>query len=500
MLNKIKLACELYSKNNAFNIDSRFYTYYEFASHLSAVNNFVREYLGKEEKLIGVVTRESPSLRTYSAIYGVWFSGRGFVPVNPANPYDRNTAEIKHSGIKTILCDGIDDSVKKLSDACGLEIVDISGLQSDKINLELPEVNDSDIAYLLYTSGSTGTPKGVPVSRINLNSFIDSFFQLNYKVDQNDRFLQMFDLTFDFSIVCYTVPLCIGACVYNVPAHGVKYANVFNVLEQDKITFACMVPSMLSYLRPYFEDIKLEHLKYSLFCGEALYEEIASEWSKCLPNSEIINAYGPTEATVFCSTYNFKKSAANKYYNGILAIGMPLNSTDTIIIDHKLNPLPPGIKGEICLTGDQVIGGYWNNGVKNKQSFFKLDFKGKERIFYRTGDLGILDSEGDIFFLGRIDNQIKIQGFRIELTEIEFRTREFTGLSNVAAVVHPNKVGHMQIHLIIENYSGDTAEVEKFLKSKLPQYMLPASIVTVAEFPLNKNGKTDRRKLLKLIP
>jgi acyl-CoA synthetase (AMP-forming)/AMP-acid ligase II len=261
-----------------------------------------------------------------------------------------------------------------------------------------------------------------------------------------------------------------------------------------------MVPSVLAYLRPYFEEIKLDKLKYTLFCGEALYSDLAGEWSDCMPNGSIINTYGPTEATVFCTYRVFDRDFLNsKSFNGSVTLGIPMKNVDAIVVSDNLEILPQGEKGELCLAGKQLTPGYWNDPARNRQTFFKVRRDGKETIFYKSGDLAFFDKENDIMFCGRNDSQIKIQGFRIELGEIEFHAREFTKLSNVAAVAFQNKTGTMQIHLFLENYTEDITKVLEYLKDKIPNYMLPSSVSNVSTFPLNVNGKVDRKELSKTL-
>ena len=309
----------------------------------------------------------------------------------------------------------------------------------------------------------------------------------------------MFDLTFDLSLMCYIAPLCIGACVYPIPLEGIKYTHIYNVMDDEQITFTLMVPSILSYLRPYFEEINFEKVKYSLFCGEALYEDISKEWQKCVPNALVQNVYGPTEATIFCLTYDLSREPDKiKSVNGIVCIGKPMMNMDAIVVNEHNNPLAKGKKGELCLTGNQLTSGYWKNPEKNKEAFFTLTIDGSEKTFYRTGDLALQDEDGDFIFSGRIDNQVKIQGFRVELSEIEHHARAFAKQNQVAAVAYTNKIGNQQIHLFVEDYSGNIEEMENYLKVKLPQYMVPSSISTMKLFPLNVNGKVDR-KALKLL-
>ena len=498
MLEKISETFFRYPNRNAFCINREYYTYYTFAKLVSKIRNYIQLNLDSSEKLIGVIANPESDIETYGAIYGALYSGRGYIPVNPTNPKNRNIEILKQTGIKTILCKRTNEKIKDLAHKLKIDIIEICSLPETPINIELPNVNENEIAYILFTSGSTGTPKGVPISRKNLDSFIRAFYNLNLNVNENDRFLQMFELTFDFSVVCYTIPLCLGACIYTVPNEGIKFANIFTTLEENEITFACLVPTVLNYLKPYLEEIKLDKMKYSLFCGEILYADIVKEWSNCTPNAKIINAYGPTEATVFCMTYNWDNKTSNKTFNGSVAIGQPMENISAIVIDENLNKIKLGAKGELCLSGNQLTTGYLNDLKKNDQSFFTFNIDGKEKIFYRTGDLAFIDKEGDFLFAGRKDNQIKIQGFRIELDEIEHFAREFVKAINVKAISSVDKRGVTQIHLFVENYSRDTEDIQRYLKTKIPEYMIPSSITNIKAFPLNGNGKVDKKKLISL--
>ncbi len=501
MLEKIHQSYIKFANRNAFYINGVYYSYEQFAQLVSKIRNYIEINCSGSEKLVGIIAKQSPEIETYAAIYGCLFSGRGYVPINPANPLSRNSSILEQTGIKTIFCKKKDDLITEIASTNNVKIVSVDELPTAKINLQPPIVDENEIAYLLFTSGSTGIPKGVPITRKNLNSFVDAFLRLGYNVNENDRFLQMFELTFDFSVVCYTVPLCVGACIYTLPAEGVKFANVYMALEENEITFACMVPSVLSYLTPYFDEIKLEKMRYSLFCGETLLDQIAQGWSKCTPNAKIINAYGPTEATVFCLVYEWNsENSPIKTFNGGVCIGKPMENMGAIIVDEnsKIITNKSTEKGELCLSGKQLTPGYWNNDDKNSKTFFRTILNGEEEIFYRTGDLAFQDEDGDFFFAGRIDNQIKIQGFRIELGEIEHFAREFIKGGNVAAVGYQNSFGNMQIHLFVENYNGTSLEIEEHLKLKIPEYMVPSYISIIPSFPLNENGKIDRKKLISM--
>ena len=493
MLNQIARSCKKYPDRSAFFIEGQYYSYRQFAQIVSNIRKLLQSKYASE-KLIGFITNDD--IETYSSVFGILYSGRGFVPINPKNPSERNLAVIEQSDIKVILTSKYDSEIQKLVGSNNIDIVATNELTAAEIDISIPRISENDIAYILFTSGSTGVPKGVPLTRKNLYSFIDAFFAYGYNINEEDRCLQMFDMTFDLSLMSYIIPLCKGACVYTVPPGGIKYAYVYNLLEEQKITVALMVPSIISYLRPYFNEIKLPQMRYSMFCGEALFEDIAKEWMECVPNALVQNVYGPTEATIFCSIYDLNRDKTKiKSFNGVLSIGKAMNNMGLQVVNENGEEVEVGEKGELCLYGAQLTPGYWKNPQKNKQAFFRKNIDGNDTTLYRTGDLVYLDGERDYLYCGRIDHQVKIDGFRVELGEIEHYTREFTQVSNVAAVAIKNNIGNNEIILFVEKYAGSIIDIENFLKSKLPNYMIPSDTFVLDIFPLNVNGKIDRKAL-----
>lgn len=485
---------ENFSNKTAFHINNNDFSYGELAQFLSNIRNYIKKVKENGEELIGIADYDD--IYTYASIYAALFAGLGYVPLNPENPVDRNKSIIEQAGLKTLLTCKIDEDIEKIVASTGIKSVETTTLPESKIDLSVIEIDENKIAYILFTSGSTGVPKGVPITRKNLAALLDAFYTHGYKIDENDRFLQMFDLTFDFSVICYMAPPYCGASIYTVPKKGIKFANVYSILEEKNISFACMVPSILAYLRPYFEEISLPSIKYTLFCGEALYEDLCKEWLQCIPKGTIINAYGPTEATVFCMLYDWDHNLENqKTHNGILTIGKSMKNMGSVVVDEDSKAAPVGVKGELCLYGEQVTPGYWKDEQKNKEAFFELEMDGKEQKLYRTGDLAAIDNEGDFFYHGRKDFQVKIQGFRVELSEIEHHARTFCNIMNVVVIPHQNSTGSTLLHLFIENYKGKTEDIVAYMETKVPYYMVPNGISTIPVFPLNQNGKIDRKKL-----
>jgi D-alanine--poly(phosphoribitol) ligase subunit 1 len=493
---EIRKACINLKERNAFCINDQYYTFGDLSACITVQRAFIEKH-ARDEKFIGIVTNND--IETYSSILAIWFSGKAYVPINPNNPVSRNQNIIEQLEINTVLSSQPD--MVLFPDQNSVHITDTRGLPSAEINLDLPEIFPDDVMFVLFTSGSTGIPKGVPINRRNLNAYVTSFYNIGFQIDENDRFLQMIDLSFDVSVQNYVLPLVKGSCVYTVAPGGRSSFNAYKVLDTYGITFAKMVPSTLNILRPYFDSIRLNSLRYSLFSGEALKTELIQEWAGCVPNASIQNHYGPTEGTIDVLYHTWThESFEKKSYNGVISIGKPFGDTIAIIIDENEEEVPRGEKGELCIASSQLTAGYIKNPLKNREAFFNRDIQGRETVrFYRTGDIVFMDEDGDYFFAGRKDHQVKTPGgFRVELGEIEYQAQKGFPGKNFVAVSLEDQLGLSQIHLCMENYH-DTKEVHNYLKDSLPDYMVPIRIHSFDKLPLNTNGKVDRIRLKELI-
>jgi amino acid adenylation domain-containing protein len=477
--------------NPAIVVDDRSYTYGEFNGLCSAMCALFKAHDIKKGDRVGIFIEDN--IYTYASLVGILSCGACYVPLNYHNPIERNMGIIADAGIKVLLYTDKEEKARELCASPGTECRPLSNrVIPDTGKLDPVEQMNGDLCYLLFTSGTTGKPKGVPIYYRNLSAFLDMMLESGrYEFDRNDRFLQMFELTFDLSIFSFLVPMSVGASFYPIPRKGIAYLEVADILEVREITVALMVPSVINYLKPYFGEIHLPKIKYSLFCGEALYHEPLSNWAKCVPYAKIENLYGPTEATIFCLRYEWQRGESpHPQGKGIVPIGSPMEGMDAF----KINENSLDEEGELCLSGEQVTLGYWNNPSKTAEAFGTTK-NGKK--YYRTGDLCQVDQAGNFLYLGRIDNQVKIDGHRVELEEIEFQTRVFCGDHQVIAAVNTSEAGTLYVLLFIESEKKLKKGLEEHLKKHLPAYMIPKEIITVSLFPLNSNGKTDRKAVMK---
>lgn len=479
-----------HGSRQAFCINGRFYSYMELGEHISKIRKAIQQQRPVTGR-IGLVTNDD--IETYASIYAVWLEGLAYVPLHHQQPKERSLEVISQAEVDLVL-----NSITS-ADYFHQRTLFTSGLSFDNLYLEPHPVQDTDLAYILFTSGSTGKPKGVPLMRKNLAAFMNSFMQAGFSVTAEDRCLQCFDLTFDVSVQSFIVPLSYGACAYTIPHDQIKYSYVYGLMEDHQLTFAVMAPSMIRYLRPYFGEIDVPSMRYCILTAEASPLDMVNEWAACIPNATIFDFYGPTEATIYCTYYTYKRGGPNKELNGMLSIGKPMAGVDAVITDESRKLLGLNEKGELCIAGDQLTPGYWNNPEKNAESFFEMDYHGEKRRFYKTGDLCYMDDEGDIMYSGRLDFQVKIQGYRIELGEIEHHARESNGKRNAIALPSQNASGNTEIVLFLEGADTDIAAVTDHLRSRLPAYMMPAKYLVQELFPLNTNGKIDRVALKKMI-
>lgn len=490
LFNQLEQSLTQNAAKNAFCFNGHYYSYFDLSQVTSNIRKLITNNIPQNEKVIAILANDD--IETYASILALWFEGKSYVPLNPDTPLERNKNIIHQAEIKYILDSS---SISIINDLINIKT---SQTENTNLNIKPAPTDDSELAYILFTSGTTGTPKGVPINRQNLSSIIDGVIDMNIQIDSNDRCLQMSQLTFDVSITSFLYPLLFGACVYTIPVGKIKFSYIYELLEEKKLTVATLVPSILNYFRQYFEEMNFPLLKYCLITAEALPTNLVDEWSACIPNARILNLYGPTENTVWSTFYEYNRKGTNKSHNGILSIGKKLKDTELIIIDSNNDQLPAGHKGELCLCGNQLTNGYWKNDEKNLESFFIHNFNNMETKFYKTGDLVQMDTDGDILYMGRIDFQAKIQGFRVELSEIDFHCKAFSNKLNVVALAAINSTSNTEIWLVIEGPEFDTKELILYLKQKLPPYMIPSKIYFINEFPINMNDKIDRNMLLKL--
>lgn len=483
LLNHLYQTFQCHSSFNFLCDDEEFYTYGDLLDSMGKIRRYIRESIAVEQKTVGIVA--GTDINTYAAIFALWFEGKAYVPLLPTAPEDRNRAVVREASLTHVL------SSSQFKQNLPAVVVDTNTLPGDSLQEKPVEYDPSRIAYILFTSGTTGLPKGVQISLGNLSAFIDAMIDLGHEIHDTDRVLQMFELTFDFSVVSYVLPSYGGACIYTIPEGEVKFNYALDLLEEHHLTVLFLVPSVITYLQMYFDDIDEQETRLCSFCGEALTLDITNRWQKCIPNARIINFYGPTEDTVFCSFYDVN-ATNQKNLNDVISVGKAMKNGDMFILNENNEEAKPEERGELCLAGPQLSPGYWNNPEKNAESFF--EHKGKR--FYKTGDLCYMDADGDIMYVGRMDFQAKIQGFRVELSEIEHYATEFFGSEHHSlCVAFTNKIGNTEIGMAVEGKEFDTAPALEYIKSKLPPYEVPTKVLFFERFPLNNNGKLDRKKI-----
>lgn len=492
ILHPIINSIQQFSARNAFCINEEHFTYTQLGQCISKVRTAIQQCKYKSTN-VGLVINDD--LESYASIIALWLEGDCYVPLHPDWPLERCMDICEQVELDLVL-----DSSKK-SRYEGIQVLHLSELEYEKDCLQPKEgVSDEELAYILFTSGSTGKPKGVMLMRKNVATFMDSFWKTGIEITEDDRCLQAFDLTFDVSVQSYLVALTKGACCYTIPYGQIKYIYASGLIEDHKLTFGAMAPSMLRYLKPYFEEIDATSLKACILTAEACPLNLMEDWYQCATNTELYDFYGPTECTIYCTYYKLTKGGNNKTLNGIISIGKPLANCVGLILDENGNELPAGEKGELCIAGDQVTKGYWKNEEKNASSFFYKEVGGKDMRFYHTGDLCYKDKDGDIMYSGRLDHQAKIQGFRVEMGEIEYHAREYLGGgTNVVCLAFDNKDALTEIAMFIESKEFNLDEMLAYMRTKMPSYMIPTRLFFIPEFQLNMNGKIDKNILKSLI-
>ncbi len=457
------------------------------------------------------------SVEAYVAVLGILAAGKGYVPLQPGFPVDRTIRMLDLSGADTLVVApeaagkiaevlrGIDRPIRvipigftevtKLRASCGdREIVELTDAERSE------SAQRSSIAYLLFTSGSTGLPKGVPIRHSNAISYF-SYMLNRYELREEDRFSQTFDMTFDLSVhdlfLCWAVGACLCPLTHTALLAPAKFIRNRRLTVWFSVPSVAMVMHRLRQLVPgAFPDLRV-----SLFCGEALSASLAAAWQAAAPNSIVENLYGPTEATIAISHYRWMPGDEDRQFpNGVVPIGTIFDSQRGCIRGEDGRAAPVGQTGELCLGGSQLTTGYWNNPEQTARAFIAIPDSGEDR-WYRTGDVARVGDDGILVYLGRIDNQVQVMGYRVELQEVEHALREAVGTEMAVAIPWPIEGGRADA--IYGVCSGgeitDAQTVKKRCAGKLPNYMVPLDVFWIADMPVNANGKIDRLTVAKWV-
>jgi len=438
-----------------------------------------------ESKVIGVMLDNS--IETIIGILAILKSGCAYVPIDPKYPEERKEYILNDCGIQIILTNTL--FINKLKNDYLMINLEEEELYSGKSVFTCKKVHQKDTAYIIYTSGSTGKPKGVEISHKNLLNYLGGGLSY-YALSEPFVFPFYSSISFDLTVTSIFLPLLSGGkiIVYQEDDFEIAFENIF---KENKVNSIKLTPSHLKILKDM--NYSSDNIKQFIVGGEDLKAELAgSIFDKFNKDVKMYNEYGPTEATVGCAIYQF-----NPEYDksGSLSIGKPITNTQILIIDEKNRMLPIGAVGEICISGESVAKGYYKNVEKTSQKFLRNPYDIKQRM-YRSGDLGRWRFNGQLEYLGRIDNQVKIRGFRIELDEISSAIKNYSEIIDAIAVCRDFQNNEKGIFAyFVSDAEIDIIELNKYLRNLLPYYMIPVSYQQIERIPLTINGKIDEGKL-----
>ncbi len=491
-------------------VDERRFSYEELAGLARRISGWLNR---APTTTVGILA--SRSIEMYAGVLGTLWSGAAYVPINPTIPEDRLLRILQTTQMDALIADraGAALLTERVLEAAPRRILLGENAQpgaggaaerSFEMRMALADegpkqpavVAEDALAYILFTSGTTGTPKGVMIEAGSVAEFL-AVAQDRCAFRSTDRFSQLSEMTFDASVLDLYSAWGVGAAVYVVPAAQIMAPAKF--IREHELTIWFAVPStgVIMERMKMLKPGAFPSLRISIFAGEALPLAMALAWQKAAPNSVIENFYGPTEITVDCIAQRLEDPPTVTRNRGTLAIGRPFPGIQAGIVDEELQFLPPEQDGELVVSGRQVARGYVADAALTAERFPTLD----GQRWYRTGDLAYRDPSGVFHHLGRIDNQVKVLGNRVELEEVEAHLREITGTGAVAAVAWPREgdraTGIVAFHCA-PGLSRDRIRDE--MKKRVPSYMVPARIHELEAMPMSSgSGKVDRKALIRML-
>ncbi|MFI0479689.1 AMP-binding protein [Actinomadura sp. 9N215] len=444
------------------------------------------------------------SEESYIGLLAVLMSGAAVILLNPASPAARNADLARRAELDALVVDATGlPHVSAIAETLPSLIVvapriarptaytgkawigprDTAPVPRDR----LPRPAYHDTAYVLFTSGSTGRPKGVPITHANIDHFL-SVNHDRYRLGHVDRVSQTFEQTFDVAMM--NLFLAWGSGALLCPASGRDRLQPVSFINTRNITVWSSVPGAISFAlsQGMLPHSCMNALKWSFFAGEKLHREHVEAWQAAAPNSIVENLYGPTEATITCTAYRWDPAlSAAHCINGAVPIGLPSPG----LLHHVLRGSTDAPYGELCVSGPQMFGGYLD-----PSDDIGRFIRHEGRRWFRTGDLVQTDPEAGLVFLGRVDDQVKVRGHRVEPGEVEAVFRELHRVDEAVAVL-PSPGDDS----LVMFYSGAVVAEEPArsqLRDRVPEYMVPARIIRLPRIPRSAHGKVDRARLRNL--
>ncbi len=466
-------------------------TYIEFNERINQLANYLTENNVNKNSFVALLFERS--FEMVISIYAVNKSGAAYLPIAPEQPSERINYIIEDANVDIVLTHKnfdkniINENIKVIN-------VDLHKEKIDKESKEYKsEILIKNLAYCIYTSGSTGKPKGTLLHHKGLSNRI-IWMKEKLKTNQREIFIQKTPYTFDVSVWEFFLPLTIGAKLVIAKPEGHKDPFYLKeIITEKNVTIIHFVPSMLKVFLETPDIEKCKSLRNVVCSGEALSVNLQNKFFR-LFTSSLYNFYGPTEATVDV-TYWESDNSLNLQY---VPIGKAIANTKIYVLDNFLNPLPVGVAGELYIAGVNLAYGYLNKPDLTAEKFIPNPFSEKpgERL-YKTGDLVKTLPDGNIVFLNRIDNQVKLRGLRIELGEIEFVLKNIDFIKDALVSVYKENQNEFLVAYVITNYNAEnkTEKIKNVISKTLPDYMVPATFIYLEEFPLTSSGKINRKVL-----
>jgi amino acid adenylation domain-containing protein len=479
--------------------DERQITYADLNDRANRLAKLLRQMGVGPESLVGIFMEHSPELIV--SILSVFKAGGAYLPLDPSYPKERIAFMLSDAGASLVLTQENLRSELPENDIQAICLDSaynfVAGQQTGNLSSEaLPD----NLAYVIYTSGSTGQPKGTMITHRGLGNYINWCLGA-YEVERGEGAPLHSSIAFDLSITSLLAPLVAGRkIVLARKATGIE--ALYKALQtHEKFSFVKLTPAHARLLgQQLLAEEKQGRTRFLILGGEALLEQDIAYWQTYSPDTIIVNEYGPTETVVGCSVY---KTPAREIKSNPIPIGRPIANTQLYILDRYLQPVPPGVTGELYIGGIGLARGYLHRPILTAEKFLPHPFSNEPGArLYRTGDLARFLKDGNIEFLGRIDNQVKIRGLRVELGEIESVLTQHCDVREAVVVTVQDELGgHKLVAYLVANRADTKSampsinDLRNFLEQKLPDYMIPSAYVMIEMLPLTANGKIDRNAL-----